>query len=427
MTGEASHLISERVRTLAPSATLAINERSNELLAAGRRIFKLGLGQSPFPVPTMVRNALAEHAHEKDYLPVKGLLPLREAICQWLNRTIGVNFEPDNLIVGPGSKELLFMAQLVHDSRLCIPSPSWVSYEPQANLIGKEVEWIQTHREDGWRLTAAALDAACTAHPGPRLLILNYPNNPTGLSYGPDRLRSIAEVCRRHGVIVLSDEIYGELNHHASHRSIAEFYAEGTIVTGGLSKWCGAGGWRLGFAAAPPSLRSIIDAMAVVASETFTSVSAPIQHAGIVGFNESESMDRYLEHSRAIVAALGAELAHRLIDAGLFTVKPDGGFYLFVDFEKRRSALAEAGIHSAAELCEALLEDTGVACLPGTCFGRPPEELTLRLSYVNFDGAAALAALSEGRPVDSEFLESFCSQTLKAIELMCRWHSLDEG
>ncbi len=410
-----------RVSGLERSATLAINERSAKLEREGVRVFRFGLGQSPFPVPEEVVKALADAAAEKDYLPVQGLYSLRSTIAAWHQRTYGHAFGPDDIIIGPGSKELIFLLQLAYDGELLLPAPSWVSYGPQAAILGREARWLPTRIEDGLRLRPETLAAACAGERRPRLLILNYPNNPTGATYSAAALAELGAVAREHGVLVLSDEIYGEVNHDGTHASIASVYPEGTIISSGLSKWCGAGGWRLGYLAAPDALRYLIDAMSAIASETFTSVSAPIQYAAIRAFEPSPKIDAYLQKSRAVLKALGGYIARTLTDAGARLPPPEGGFYLFPDLSAHRARLAERGITTSAALCEQLLEETGVATLPGTCFGRTASELSLRLSYVNFDGGAALAALKPGEVPDDAFLEQRCGDAVEAAKRMAFW------
>ena len=138
-------------------------------------------------------------------------------------------------------------------------------------------------RHSVYRLASRSGEPRCAlpAARSQKLLILNYPNNPTGLTYGATALAALATVCRAHNIVVISDEIYGRVNHSDTHHSIAQYYPEGTIVCSGLSKWAGAGGWRLGYAVFPPDLRPLLNATKSVASETFTSVSAPIQYAAI--------------------------------------------------------------------------------------------------------------------------------------------------
>jgi aspartate aminotransferase len=413
------------VRGLRQSATLAVNARSNALYKEGRRIYKMGLGQSPFPVPTEVVDALTLHASEKDYLPVMGLPALREAVAEFHRKKDRIDAQAEGVLIGPGSKELLFLLQLTFYGELLVPSPSWVSYVPQAKILGRPIRLIPTQYADNWRGTPRQLAAICQEDADrPRLLVLNYPGNPEGGSYSADELQEIAAVARRFGVILLSDEIYGQLHHRGEHVSVARFYPEGTIVSSGLSKWCGAGGWRLGTFTFPPDLAWLMEAMAAVASETYTSVSTPIQFAAVRAFKDGLAIERYLWHVRRILAGLGRRCAESLERAGARVRPPVGAFYLFPDFSPFGERLAERGIQDSASLCERLLEETGVAVLPGVAFQRPAEELTARLAYVNFDGAKALSA-SETIPLDqplpNAFFNRWCGDVLEASQRIVEW------
>lgn len=413
------------VRGMAQSATVAINEHSNYLISQGRQVFKLGLGQSPFPVPEPVVEALRDNAHQKDYLTVSGLASLRQAVADYHQRRDGNQGTADDVLIGPGSKELMFLLQLVYYGDLIMPSPAWVSYMPQAKIIGRQVRTLHTRSADGWQLTAEQLDDFCAEDSGrPRLVILNYPSNPTGQTYSSVELQAIAEVARRHRLIILSDEIYGETQYDGRHESISRWYPEGTIISSGLSKWCGAGGWRLGTFTFPQELRWLLTAIASVASETYTSTSAPIQYAAVRAFQGGPELDAYLAQSRKVLAALGRWVCATLNDAGVSSFEPQGGFYLFTDFGQSRENLAARGISTNHQLCQRMLDETGVAILPGSAFGRPDFELTARLAFVDFDGGGALAAaeklLSEQIP-DTDFLEQHCGQVVEATHRICRW------
>jgi len=413
------------IRGLKKSATLAINEKSKELADQGKKVYKLGFGQSPFPVPGPVVESLKAHAQEKDYLAVKGLLPLREAIAGSYLRKQGVECTAERILIGPGSKELLFLLQLVYYGDLVIPTPSWVSYSPQALIVGRRVNWVRTHQENDWRLTAEELESICEQDPErPRIVILNYPANPTGATYTVDKLKKIAEVARKYKVILLSDEIYGELHHSGQHVSIARFYPEGTIVSSGLSKWCGAGGWRLGFFVFPEGLSWLMDAMSIVASETFTSTSAPIQYAAVSAFEENPEIAEYLKNAQRILRIIGRYTYAHLNEHKIFCPKPQGGFYLFPNFSWYKKKLMARGLIDSSKLCAQLLEDTGVALLPSFDFGRPSEELTARLSYVDFDGARALeVAQSEykNKSLDEKFVKKCCPDMIEAIDKIVGW------
>jgi len=415
------------VRGLEQSATLAINEKCKDLRRNGRKIYNLGLGQSPFPVPNPVVSALKRSAHEKDYLPVKGLPALREAVAEYHRSQDQVAAQGEYVIIGPGSKELMFLLQLVFYGEIIVPTPSWVSYVPQAQIIGRKVRLVHTTFEKRWRITPDLLESHFESENDdlrPRILILSYPGNPDGRSYSAEELHEIARVAREYEVLILSDEIYGRLHHEGKHVSVARFCPERTIISSGLSKWCGAGGWRLGTFTFPPDLDWLMDAIAAVASETYTSVSAPIQYAAIRAFQGGNLIDRYLIHARAILKGLGNQIARILKEAGIRVHDPTGAFYLFLDFTPLTERLAARGIVNSSQLCDALLEETGVAILPGTAFNRPSWELTARLAYVDFDGTKALAAchaLPRKAPLSDEFIETYCGNVIEAAHLLAEW------
>ncbi|MCG3178755.1 MAG: Aspartate aminotransferase [Phycisphaerae bacterium] len=418
--------LNPRVRGLRPSATLAINERCRRMRAEGRRICHFGFGQSPFPVPESVVEALRAHAHVKDYLPVQGLAALRESVARHHQAVDGVAVRAEDVLIGPGSKELMFILQLALDADLLLPTPCWVSYGPQAQIIGRPVALLPATPATGWRITPGQLADWCDAHPAagrPRLLVLNYPSNPDGGVYSADALEDLAKIARRHGLIVLSDEIYGRLHFTGGHVSMARFYPEGTVLASGLSKWCGAGGWRLGTFCLPPRLRALRGAMCSIASETFTSVAAPVQHAAVRAFDGGPDIDDYLLHARRILRAVAAQVRGELLSAGVGVTEAAGGFYLFPDFGPLADRLVARGIADSVTLCNRLLDEAGVALLPGSDFGRPPEELTARLAFVDFDGRSALDASrrSPAGPLPDGFLQARCADVVAGVRALTAW------
>lgn len=417
------------VRGNGQSATLAINDRCKCLQSEGKKIYNFGLGQSPFPVPTPVVNALRLYAHEKDYLPAKGLPALREAVAGFHKTKDNVDVSPEGVLVGPGSKELMFLLQLAYYGEIIVPTPCWVSYVPQARILGKKVRLIHTTYEEKWHMTASRLTEFLEKEHDiyrPRILVLNYPGNPDGLTYTKDELKDIADVARKYEIILLSDEIYGQLHHRGEHVSVARFYPEGTIISSGLSKWCGAGGWRLGTFTFPKNLDWLLETMASVASETYTSVSAPIQFAAVHAFRGGVAMERYLWHARRILSTIGHKCHDILVNAGLRVHPPEGGFYLFLDFTPLADRLEKRGITDSITLCERLIQETGVAVLPGSDFELPHEELTARLSYVNFNGANALAS-SETYPLHQRLSDDYilrnCEDTISGVKKIAEWVS----
>tara|TARA_B110000208_G_scaffold58800_1_gene76875 strand:- start:17 stop:1228 length:1212 start_codon:yes stop_codon:yes gene_type:complete len=381
-----------------PSATLAINERVAELRADGIDIAHFGLGQSPFPVPEHVVAALRASAAEKDYLPVAGLPALRNAVAAWHRRHGQPAARAEGVFIGPGSKELLYMVQLIFDGELLVPDLAWVSYAPQSVIVSRHpCVPLATTFEGRYRLLPSVLDEHCRAGGAkPRLLILNSPGNPDGLSYTRSELEAIAEVCLAHNIVVLSDEIYGPLHHTNEHVSLASILPTLTLVTGGLSKWCGAGGWRLGTLVVPAELHWIHDALKVVASETFSAVSAPIQFAAIAAYEPSDAMEVYLEECRATLRDVALRATKPLEEIGVKIHTPTGGFYYMADCSHMRERFARRGITTSKELTTRLLDEAHVAVLPGIDFLRPIEELSFRVAFVDFKnvdlGIARLAA-----------------------------------
>jgi len=401
---------------LKTSATLAINELSQQLIKEGKEVFKFGLGQSPFPVPDIIVKELQNNAHQKDYLNVSGLIGLREVVANYHSNKNQYKYNAESVIIGPGSKELIFQTQLVLNCDLLLPSPSWVSYEPQAQIINKKVHWIKATAETNWHLDPEELDKTCASlNSVNKLLILNSPNNPSGTTHG--NLKELANVAKKHNVIIIADEIYAELDFTGEYKSITHHYPEKTIVSSGLSKWCGAGGWRIGTLVFPDELSYIRDSVRTVASETFTAVSAPIQYAAIKAYSEDHS--EYLENSRLILKMIGDYIYKELSSVGVICQKPQGGFYMICDFSNVVNKTHE--INNDKTLCQKILNDIGFAMLPGSDFGMEEDKLLSRIAFVDFDGSKALKMISKEKPSSDNFLDLTCPKIAKGISLLKDW------
>lgn len=257
----------------------------------------------------------------------------------------------------------------------------------------------------------------------PPLVYLNTPNNPTGVVYSDDELRALAAVLRRYNALVLSDEIYGAFHHTNQHRSIATHYPEGTIVSDGISKWCGAGGWRLGTFSLPSGFEWLRDGMLRVASETYSSASTPIQYAAVEAYGGGLAMKRYLERTRTILGALLGRLWVEFEGVDAHLVKPEGGYYFYPDLEPMRQKLAARGIETGPQLAEKIHNELGIAVLLGADYGQEASALTFRVAYVNFDGAQMLRELEE-RPstrLDRRFIEKYCAKVIEATQKLSGW------
>ncbi len=379
-------LVSE-AQTLATSATLSMNEAVAKRRAEGRETIHLGFGEASFPLHPLLATALAEAAKHTGYAPVLGIPKLRQTIAEYLMRKRGLTFSSDQIIVAPGSKPLLYALLHVFEGDLLLPVPSWVSYAPQARLAGRKVIGVETDSVDCHRLTPYALSQAMLQArrngANPRILIVNTPSNPTGSMFNRADLEAIALWARDEGITLISDEIYAELAHGwREHVSPASFYPEGCIVTGGLSKAFSAGGWRLGYAALPPTPAGTMAMVALrsLASEIWSSTATPVQEAALVAYSPDESIEQYVHQSALVHGYLADHLYKSLADLDVPCPRPAGGFYLYPDFSPWRSSLAAMGIKTGPELVHYLLEEWNIATLPGSTFGEPPESLQLRLS-----------------------------------------------
>ncbi len=374
-------------QNLASSPTLAINEAIAERRAAGREVIHLGFGEATFPLHPLLQAALAEAAKHTGYAPVLGLPALRRAIADYLARTRGLNCSPEHIVVGPGSKPLLYALLHILSGDLLLPVPSWVSYAPQARLAGRRVIAVKTDAVDHHRLTPQALSEAL-AHArkegaDPRILVVNTPSNPTGSMFDRAGAEALACWARDAGITVISDEIYAELAHGwREHISPARFYPQGCIVTGGLSKAFSAGGWRIGYAVLPPGERGVqaVAALRALASEIWSAAATPMQEAAVVAFSPNADLEIYVQRSARIHAHSAARLYETFRSLGVPCPRPAGAFYLYPDFAPWRTALAERGVKTGQELAHYLLDKWDIAALPGSAFGEQPEALRLRLA-----------------------------------------------
>ena len=399
------------IKNLKPSSTLAINETSRELEEQGKKIFKFGFGQSPFKVPEDVINELKNNAHQNKYLPMQGLLELRDAVAKYTSNKKKYNYKSENVIIGPGSKELMFLLHVIFDGEIILPAPSWVSYAPQAILGRNKIKILQTKRENNWFPTASEIEEIILKDKDKNyLLFINSPNNPSGQICA--NLEEISRVAKKYNLIILSDEIYSELSFENNYKSISSFCPEKTIVSNGLSKWCGAGGWRLGYFIIPDSLKEIKNMINVLASETFSAVSAPIQYAAIKAY-ENEHLD-YIDKSRNILNAIGNYVYENLKSNVVLINKPQGGFYLMPEFLNKK-------FNSSSEMCESILKDTGVALLPGSDFGFEKNRMLVRLSFTDFDGQKFMNKVQNNQKIDNDLINKYAPKIVEGVDNLRKW------
>ena len=404
-------LIKKKVIGLKPSATLAINERCKELISQGKKIYRFGFGQSPFPIPEKIVEVLKKNAHRKDYLSIQGLPELRKAIAIHLSKQTKNNFSKENILITPGSKEAMYLMHVVFDGEIILPSSSWVSYAPQAELANNKTHWLQTSYENNWFPTAQALEKKIKSIKSNKiLLILNSPNNPSGTTC--NNLKELAQVARKNKIIVLSDEIYTDITFNNKYESISTYYPEGTLISGGLSKWCGAGGWRLGFLAAPSELHDFLINVKAVASETYSTVNTPVQYAAVEAYNGD--YEDYKLKVRNILNSVGQYVYKKLKSNKIFMNPPQGGLYIMPEFVNSK-------FKTSSELCDVILKDTGVAMLPGSDFGFKKDKMVTRLSFTDFDGKKFLEGINTYNQLEDEVIEKYAPNVVQGIQKLSKW------
>jgi aspartate/methionine/tyrosine aminotransferase len=306
------------------------------------------------------------------YTPAPGLVELREAIAEHVSRTVGLETVPDEVVVTPGAKPVMFFAFLAFvepGDEVVYPNPGFPIYESMLDFVGARRVPLVLRAEDGFRVDVDELERLVT--PRTRLLILNSPGNPTGAAVDPADLPRIAEICRRHDVTVLSDEIYSRILFEGRHASIAtvDGMRERTILLDGFSKTYAMTGWRLGYGVMPKACAARFSQLMVNSASCTANF---VQRAGIAALRgPQDAVTRMVEEFRrrrdVIVSGLNAI-------PGFECTTPDGAFYAF-------PSIAGTGLRSQ-ELADRLLAEAGVACLSGTCFGEHGEGF-LRFSFAN--------------------------------------------
>lgn len=407
--------LNESAARLTQSPALALSNLVAEKKRNGLPTVDLAFGRSPFPVIPGCQEALTQRV-SAGFGPPEGLELTRAAVSKFLS-LYGVQASEDTIVVGPGSKALHYLFRLAFRGQVIAPTPVWFPHIPQADLTEGELRLLPTRPDLGYRIDIEQLAQLTPA--GPTALLLNSPANPTGLSLSPDELSKIAAWARKHNVLIVSDEINGPLHHKNAHRSIAEHYPEGTLVTTGLSKWSGADAFRFGAMHIPNELSPLRRTLIALSSELFTTTSTPVQLAAAAAFEPTDAHQTYLQQVRRVLAAVGRSTSRRFVQAGFRAEQPEGGFVMLVDATPHQERLAKKGIDTGAKLASRILSDLGVAVLPGSVFGLPGDSLTFRIAYVAFDGQSALEAVfrvPREQPLDAHFLERHCQSVIHATD-----------
>ena len=400
-------MLADRLKTLAPSSTLAVQAKARELRRRGVDVISFGAGEPDFDTPERIKQAAiqAMRRGQTKYTEVGGVPELRAAVCAKFKRDNGLTYEPADVLVSCGAKHTLFnlaVAMLNPGDEVLVPSPYWVSYPEQTRLVGAVPVAVPTSETTGFDLDPERLRAAVT--PRTKVIVLNSPNNPTGAVFSPASLASVAKLALERDLFVVSDECYEALTFEGCHASIASLGPEikaRTLVVNTCSKAYAMTGWRIGFAAGP---RELITAMTDVQSQVTSNPSSIAQWAAVealIGPQDevAKMAGEFDRRRRLIVQGLNAL-------PGVSCVMPRGAFYVFANVSRLfgRTWMTAGGttttLKSSLDVTAFLLEEARVAVVPGLDFGSDDH---VRLSYATSEAligeglarmAAALARLA---------------------------------
>lgn len=375
-------MISERTSNIKPSLTLEITAKAKKMKAAGISVIGFGAGEPDFNTPDYIIDA-AKKALDigfTKYTPASGMAELKTAVCNKLLKDNGLSYTAEQIVISSGAKSSLYHAicAIVNEGdEVILPSPYWLTYPELIGLAGGKTVYVKTKAENGYKITAEELENAITDKT--KCFILNSPNNPTGAVYSENEIRRLAEVVEKHGIYVVSDEIYEKLVYEgAKHFSIAacgEYLKEHTVVVNGMSKSYSMTGWRIGYIAAPVDVAKAVSSMQ---SHTTSNACSIAQYASVEALNSEKSeefiskMQKTFSERRTLIVNLLKEIS------GIKVIEPKGAFYVFIDVSETFGKSFEGNkITGSMSFSEQALKK-GVAVIPGIAFG---DDDCIRLSY----------------------------------------------
>lgn len=386
--------------------------------------YGFAFGQSPFPVPKLIQEALIKNVDKGAYAAVPGIPELRNAISKYNKHYFGMDISPERIYVGPGTKELIFnLLEILHGT-VILPTPAWLGYLPQIRFLKKNYHMLPARANK--KIAPNDLrKLALRLQDRQKILILNNPHNPTGLLYDKLELEEIADVCREQNITVISDEIYAQTTYDfTKFVSMGKIYPEGTFVTNGLSKSHAAGGYRLGYVIFPQHATDLRAQFKKILATEYTAVSTPIQHAAVAGFEISKEIDEYFDVTRTIHQIMGEYTYHALSAIeGVRVTKPDATFYLLADFNAFATDLQKANITTSQKLSESLIvHPYHTAIVGGDSLVLERTDFSARIAYVDYDGSKVYQKYLENKPRSSsekvEFVKNNAPKIVAGIEMI---------
>ena len=377
-------MISDRIKNLAPSATLAMSQKSAELKAAGVDVINMSVGEPDFDTPEFIKEAAKKAIDDNfsRYTPVAGYMSLRKAVCRKLKEENGLDYQPEQIVVGNGAKQELtnvILSLINPGDEVIIPTPAWVSYVEMVKLAEGKSVLVEAGLENDFKITPEQLEKAIT--PRTRLLLLNSPCNPTGSVYSAEELKGLAEVLRKYPEItVMSDEIYEHINFIGGVSSIAtcEGMKDRTVIINGVSKAYAMTGWRIGYMAGPAEISKAVTKLQGQYTSGASSIAQKAAEAAYEGSQQCvEDMRKAFERRRDLITGLAREIE------GWKVNEPQGAFYLFPDVRAFiGKKYGDHEIKNSGDYVMYLLQEAHVACVDGEAFCAPGY---MRLSYATSD------------------------------------------
>ena len=328
----------------------------------------------------------------RSYLSSLGTDSLRTKIAEYYTKQLNIDIYYDQVIVGVGSKSLLYSIIQAIDGDILLPRPSWVSYSSIATMCNRSIKRFDLNKNNGYKLNIDSLkdaySSAKNSGVNPSMLVLNSPNNPVGNSFEKSDIQSVANWAQENNITILSDEIYGLITFKENkHHTPLTYYPDKTIVFSGLSKHLSLGGWRLGISILPRNLfgQQLISKFESISGNIWSCVPSPFQVVGETAFSDNESIADYINVCTNIHRVRTLFIYEQFQDLGIDCPRPTGGFYIYASFKKWSDQLSKIDIISCTSLSEYLLDKYKIATLPGSAFGDDPENLCLRISSSYLD------------------------------------------
>ena len=386
--------------------------------------YGFAFGQSPFPVPAIVQDEFRKNVDKGSYLGVAGLPELRDAISNYNKDYFDFDVDSSQVYVGPGTKEIIFNLLEVLHGTVILPTPAWLGYLPQIRFREKNFHMLSVSNNK--KITAKSLEhLSLRLHDRQKILILNNPNNPTGLVYSRLELEEIADVCRKQGIIVISDEIYAQTTFDfKKFVSMGIIYPEGTFVTNGLSKSHAAGGYRLGYVIFPTESQKLQQHFMKISATEYTSTSTPTQYAAIAGFTKSKELDEYFHVTRQIHKMVGEYTYTALNEIeGVQATKPEATFYLLADFNYYASDFEANKISTSQKFSESLIvHPYHTAIVGGDSLVLERTDFSARIAFVDYNGAKAMENYQNNPPKtlseQIEFVKTNAPKVVNGIKML---------